>query len=320
LALVLLPLSAQAAEGEPAPAEKGEGKAEEEKEPDWEATADFVGGSTSTDVLNEGRPTRVELPPANVFDSTRITTFSFVFGLERHIGKKLTVGARMPIIDAELRSRSGAADPRSVFMAGNLELEGEYKIAHAKTWEVFGALGLAIPTGGGKEQPTADEVAADKEKRFDYRRYDRWAAGRAASFVRGAYDSALFEAGRFGIVPKVGAEWKAGKLSVEPTLKVENLIDVTGDAAESYIGELVGGVRASYLVVPHVEPLLHAWASAVFAGAGQEKDTTFIVVSPGVKFPFEHVVTPEVGAIVPLVGHLWDDKTWGVRVAVVGEF
>ena len=24
--------------------------------------------------------------------------------------------------------------------------------------------------------------------------------------------------------------------------------------------------------------------------------------------------------IVPLVGHLWDDKTWGVRVAVVGEF
>lgn len=318
--LISLPFAAYA-EGEPPPAgEHAEHAAEhEEKEPDWEASADFVAGNTSMDVLNAGRPTRLELPPANIFDSTRVTAYSFLFGLERHIGEKISVGVRLPIVDAELRSRTGSAEPRSVFIAGNLELEGAYKIAKGKSWDVYVGLGLALPTGGGKEQPTAEEVEKDKQNRFDYSRYDRWAAGRAASFVRGAYESALFEAGRFGIVPQVTANWRSGKLSVRPQLKVENLIDVTGDAKESYVGEIVGGVRVGYLVVPHVEPGLRAWANATFTST-EEKDTTFVVVEPGVKFPFEHVVTPEVGAIVPVVGHLWDDKTWGVRVAVVGEF
>ncbi len=338
LAAFLVPLAASAHDGdsghgaaasggasastEAAPgAEKAEQPEHEEKEPDWEAGIDFVGGSTTMDVLNAGRPTRIELPPANIQDSTRVTTFTFLPSLERHIGPKLSVGVRIPIIDGELRSRTGQADPRSVLMAGNLELEGSYKLAAGRTWDLFGVLELALPTGGGVEPPKADEVAADPTKRFQYQKIDRWATARGASFARGAFDSALFEPGRLGIIPKATGTVKAagGKLEVKPTLKVENLIDVTGDAAEKYVGEIVGGVRVGYLVVPHVQPALSGWVSATFTST-EEKDTTFVVVEPAVKFPFERVA-PEVGVIVPMpVGHLWDDKTWGLRLAVAGEF
>jgi hypothetical protein len=331
--LVLVPVAALAHEGdsghgraasttssEAAPgAEQGEHAAEgEEKEPDWEAGLDFVGGATSIDVLSEGRPTRVELPPANVPNSTRITSLSFIPGLERHIGPKLTLGARIPIIDGDLRSRDNSADPRSVFMAGNLELEGRYQVLARRTWQLFGTLGIALPTGGGGEPPTDAEVAADPTKRFDYRKIDRWAAARAASFARGGYESALFEPGRFGIIPKVSALVKAGNLSLAPMVKVENLIDVTGDAKDKYVGEIVGGVRAGYLVAAHVEPALNAWVAATFTST-DEKDTTFVVAEPGVRFPFERIA-PEAGVILPFVGHLWDDKTWGLRLAVTGEF
>jgi hypothetical protein len=101
-------------------------------------------------------------------------------------------------------------------------------------------------------------------------------------------------------------------------VKVENLIDVTGDAKDKYVGEIVGGVRAGYLVVPHVEPAVNAWVAATFTST-DEKDTTFVVAEPGVRFPFERIA-PEAGVILPFVGHLWDDKTWGLRLAVTGEF
>ncbi|HEY8073814.1 MAG TPA: hypothetical protein VIF62_06890 [Labilithrix sp.] len=338
LAAFLVPLSAFAHEGDsghgPAASGSGsvstegaagpehaEGAEPEEKEPDWEASLDFVGGLTTMDVLNEGRPTRIELPPQNIFDSTRVTTLSFVPALERHFGPKLTVGLRIPIIDGELRSRTGAADPRTVLMAGNLELEGSYKFLARKNLDVFGVLEIALPTAGGAEPPTPDQVAETPTKSFDYQKIDRWATARGASFARGAFDSALFEPGRIGIIPKVTATLKAvgGKLEVKPTVKVENLIDVTGDAAQGYLGEFVGGVRVGYLVVPHVQPALSGWVSATFTST-DEKDTTFVVVEPAVKFPFERVA-PEVGVIVPMpVGHLWDDKTWGLRLAIAGEF
>src|SRR3954466_5710148 len=54
-----------------------EGEKKEEEEPRWEIIGDVVGGATTPEVLNAGRPTRLESPPANVFDSTRVTAYSF---------------------------------------------------------------------------------------------------------------------------------------------------------------------------------------------------------------------------------------------------
>ncbi len=330
-ALLLCPRTA-AAHDEPvvrsdstaAPTAAGEAHAEEgakeEAEPPWEVIADVVGGATTTEVLTGGRPTRIESPPTNVFDSTRITAYSLLIGLERHLGERLTVGARIPFIQAELRSRTGAAENRSVFLAGNLELEGAFVIAHGKSWNLVGTLELALPTAGGKEPPTREEVLAEPEKRFDYKRYDTFAAAHAASAVRGAYESALFEPGNLGIVPKITANIHLAKLTITPTVKLENLFNVTSNAEEVYINELVAGVRASYRVFPAVEPGVHVWVTEAHEHTHHDDTySTLAVFEPFASFHFGGI-TPTVGAILPFTGDLADAKTFGIRVKVAAEF
>jgi len=288
---------------------------EEEKEPDWEVAGDFVAGATTTDILNEGRPTRIEQPPQNVVDSTRITTFTLVAGVERKFGERFKLGARIPVIDAELRSRTGASDPRSTTLFGNLELEGAYVLARGKSWDVTGVLELALPTAGGSEGPSAEQLEAAPTGRFDYRAIDRFAGAHAASATRGAYESALFAPGRVGVVPKITAHVRAGKLTIAPTVKVENLMDVTGDAENGYVAELVGGVRLSYLVTPYFEPAVHAWTTIAYT----ETDAfDALVVEPAVRFPLGRI-TPQLGVILPVAGNVADDKSWGLRLAVAGE-
>ena len=326
LALLLVPGVAYAHEpgevqhgGGPPGAEGAEaGEKKEEPEPPWELYGEVVGGATTSDVLSQGRFTRIEQPPANTFDSTRVTAYSFLFGVERHIGERLTLGVRMPFVEAQLSSRTGANEDRSVFVAGNVELEGAFVVAHGKTWNLVASLGVALPTSGGKEAPSMDEVAKDPEKKYEYKRYDNFAGVQAGSAVRGAYDSALFESGRLGIVPGVAANFHVQKLTVTPLVKVENLVDVTGDAKENYVGELVGGVRAAYRLFPVFEPGVHVWVNALYTHT-EEKNTTIAAVEPYLRFlPAPFKITT--GFILPFAGHLTDDKTFGVRVSVLGEF
>ena len=84
--------------------EGAEGAEKEEPEPPWEFSADIIGGATTTDAITAGRPARIELPPLNVFDSTRVSAYTFLFGIERHLGERFAVGARMPFIAADLSS------------------------------------------------------------------------------------------------------------------------------------------------------------------------------------------------------------------------
>jgi hypothetical protein len=177
---------------------------------------------------------------------------------------------------------------------------------------------VALPTGGGTEQPLATEVAADKEKHFAYRSIDRAALAKVAQWSRGSYDSALFEPGRLGFVPQVGARFTVGKATILPALKVENLIDVTGDASQRYVGELVAGVRGAYRVIDVVEPGLGLWTNITYTKT-EEHNVDVGVVSPFVRFPLGHV-TPEVGAIVPVFGQLADNKAFGIRAAINGTF
>src|SRR5262249_20313529 len=88
---------AEGAHAEGGHAEEGhEGEHEKEAEPDWEARVDFVVGAATVDVLTEGRATGAG-PAPNIFDSTRIMAYSFLVGLERRLGERVKVGARIPL-------------------------------------------------------------------------------------------------------------------------------------------------------------------------------------------------------------------------------
>jgi hypothetical protein len=295
-------------EGEGEKEKEGEG---EEKEPDWEVTGDFVVGATTLDVLSEGKAGE-----RSAFDSTRVTAYSLLVGVERRLGERWKVGARIPLIAAHISSRTGDSESRSVALVGNLELEGAYIFAKGEHWEIEGSVEVALPTAGGKEQPSAHELAEEPELEFKPRSVDRYAAVRAASFTRGLYSSSLFESGRLGLVPRISGVVRAGDLTVVTTVKVENLIDVTGDAEQSYIGEITGGVRGSYKVATHFEPGLHVFINARYTSPA-EFDA--LVLEPYVRFPVGPVI-PQVGVLVPVAGDLADDKTFGVRAAVTGEF
>ena len=300
--------------------EGAEGAEKEEPEPPWEFSADVVGGATTTDAITAGRPARIELPPLNVFDSTRVSAYTFLFGIERHLGERFAVGARMPFIAADLSSRTGVIEDRSVALAGNLELEGSFVIARGRNWNLVAALGVALPTGGGKEPPTAAEVAADPAKRFEYRRHDLFAAAHAASATLGSYDSALFEPGNLGIVPQISANFRFSELTITPTLKVENLIDVTGDANETYINEIVGGVRAGFRVTRAFEPGVHVWFRDLHEQTHSDSSSSAVgVVEPYLRFHLG-AFKPAVSVILPFAGDLADSKTFGVRAGFVAEF
>lgn len=293
---------------------------EKEEEPAWEASADVIGGATTTDVLTPGRPTRVELPPLNALDSTRVSAYTFLFGLERHLGDRLTVGVRAPIVAATLSSRTGVAEDRSVVLGGNVELEGAFVLTRGRNWDLVASLGIALPTAGGKEPPTAAEIAADPTKRFEYKRIDAFAAAHAASATLGSYDSALFEPGNLGIVPQISANIRVSELTITPTVKVENLIDVTGDSDETYINEIVAGVRAGFRVSPAFEPGVHVWVRDLHQQAHSENTSSAVgVVEPYMRFHLGGF-KPAVSAILPFAGDLTDAKTFGVRAGFVGEF
>ena len=304
------------AEGETAEEHKEGEKHEEEAE--WEVTGDLVVGAATTDIVTAGPPGRLEGKPENTLDSSRVTVVSFLIGLEHPLNDKFTVGARMPFMDGSISSRTGLLGSRNgIFVAGNFELGATYKLPlGGHNLEL--TLELALPTGAGVEQPSKEEIEADPNKTYQYNRIDKAAIMRATSWSRGQLDSGLYEPGRIGITPKIGYPIDMGKLSLRPMLKVENLIDVTGDAGQSYVGEIVFGARAGYRVHPMVEPGLAAWANILYTKAEIE-DPHVIVVSPYVRFHFPHV-KPYVGAILPVFGHLVDDKAFGINAGAVAEF
>ncbi|MDB4941290.1 MAG: hypothetical protein JWP97_824 [Labilithrix sp.] len=299
----------------------GEHEVAEKEEPPWEVILDLDIGATTSDVLTGGPSTRnPSAAPANVFDSTRITAGSLLAGVERHLGERFTVGVRVPLVYAELTSRTGRADDRSTSAIGNVEVEGAFVLARGEHWNLTATLELALPTAGGREAPTAAEVSAEPEKRYAYSHYDTFAAVHAAAATRGAYESALFEPDNLGIIPKLSARFDLGKVTLTPMVKLENLIDVSKEDDEVYINELVAGVRAGYRVARVFEPGVHVWVRELHEHSHSDDSfSTVGVLEPYARF---HLGTlqPSISAIVPFAGDLADDKTFGIRASIAGEF
>lgn len=300
---------------EEAPRPEGE---HEEEEPTWSTNIDVVIGAGTTDVLSGGPPGPRDVAPTNVYDSTRVRATSLMLGLDRHLGERFEVGARIPFVFGSLSSRTNYVTSRDELLLGNLELEGVFVAVEGRAFELDAGLEVALPTGGGTEQPPASEVASNKEKRFEYAAIDRAALAKVAEWSRGSYDSALFEPGRLGLVPHASAQLKLGRVTIRSAIKVANLVDVTGNAAESYIGELVAGVRVLVRVAEVVEPGVHVWTNITYT-KHEERDLDVGLVSPLVRFPLGNV-TPEVSVVLPFFGRLVDDKAFGVRAGLTAMF
>ena len=205
---------------------------------------------------------------------------------------------------------------RGTAALGNLELEGEYERHLNHRMKLILALGVALPTAQGDELPEA-EVAAKLGQGVGLNAYDRFAVNHAAAASRGYEENALFEPKRLGIIPKVAFNMKFRKLTVEPYVKLENLVSTVSVPEHSYIGELILGMWAGYLVHPVLEPGVRVWTNIPIAG---NDEGAVGVVEPQLRF---HVgsITPIVGGIIPFAGKaLTDPQFGGLRLAIAGKF
>jgi hypothetical protein len=247
-------------------------------------------------------------------DQTQSNVQSFIVGASAEVREHLGVGVRIPFTFAGFNPDGSAA--RSTTDFGNVELEGEYSAPIAHGLRLVGALGVALPTAQGDEIPaTLNQTPSNQ---VDASALDRWSLSRAAMYARGYEDNALFEPHRLGIVPKVSLLFRARGLSIEPWVKVENLVATSTALAQSYVGELVGGVRVGYWVQREFEVALKGWVNGGFAGGDEDKHTV-VSLEPQLVLRFGPV-RPYAGVILPLVGPPQDNSFLGVRVGIAGGF
>jgi hypothetical protein len=243
-------------------------------------------------------------------DSTESNVQSFLLGGSLEIAEHLGIGARMPFTFASF-SPDGSPS-RGTSAPGNLELEGEYSAPVAHGLRLIAALGVALPTATGTEIPPG--LTNQPAGATDVTAYDRWSLSKAAAYARGYEDNALFEPDRLGLVPKVGLSYRLRGLSIEPHVKVENLIGTTSSLDASYVGELVASLRVGYWVHRQFEVAVKGWVNAGFAGTSDDK-TTAASLEPALVLRFGPV-RPYAGVIIPLAGPPSDNHFVGLRVGV----
>jgi hypothetical protein len=297
--------------------EHAEGEEEEEEGHEkLELGLDLVLGWGKGPFAVQQLPTSFQPLPMYIRDEAPGASQSFILDAAYKITQALEVGLRLPFTFGRYAPHDGGSRGTTSF--GNVEVEAEYEKHLNKAAEVFGAIGLALPTATGNEIPTTEELQAIPFNSFDQNGYDRWSVNHAAAASRGYEDNALFEPKRFGIIPKIGLEYRMNKLVIDPYVKVENLIATTSSLESSYVGELVPAVRIAYSLNKHFEPGLRAWANIGFAGSDEDKKTN-LVIEPQVVGHFASF-KPYVGVIVPVAGPLTDAPWVGVRLGAGGAF
>ena len=124
--------------------------------------------------------------------------------------------------------------------------------------------------------------------------------------------------GRLGLSPAAGAIIRSGKITARPLAKVEGLVDVTGEAQDTVLVELVGGGGAGYRVHPMLEPELSAWAN-VAVTSQKTREANGVTLEPGARLQLGPV-TGLVSVLVPVVGQLSTAKTLAFHAGVQGSF
>jgi hypothetical protein len=221
---------------------------------------------------------------------------SFLLGASWEPREGLEFGARIPLSSGTFSPDGGPS--RSASAIGNVELEGEVASHLGESVELAAAVGVALPTGQGDEIP--DDLAGAPASSVNPDSYDRFSVARAAALARGYEDNALFEPQRLGIVPKIALAYRAGALSVEAYVKVENLVATSSALDAGYVGELVAGLKVAYHVTRPFEVALRGWVNEGFAGADQDK-TTSGALQPEVVFASGGVRT-YAGFMIPVAG------------------
>jgi hypothetical protein len=244
-------------------------------------------------------------------DDTPSHVQSFVLGLGWE-ASTLALAARLPFSFGTFSP--GGSDARSSTSFGNVEFEGEYPLRFGEHLVLASALGVALPTGQGQEIPAQVGPGA---KSAEVDEYDRFSLARAAAYARGYEDNALFEPKRLGFVPKVSLSYRANALTVEPYVKVENLVATSTALENKYVGELVPALRLGYRL-GRVELGLRGWANVGFAGGPEDKR------SSGAVEPDVALVAGRLRAygavIVPVAGPPADAGFVAVRLGVSAAF
>ena len=251
---------------------------------------------------------------------------SFVLGAKHRVEKGVFIGARLPITRGKFTSES---ETRGVTALGNLEIAPEIVLNAGHHMHVGLELGVALPTASG------DAESTDHDKRL----LGLMNAG--ASQARGFEDSALFAAGRAGLIPRVGLEYERGPWEFSAYTKFEFLTLMGGAAAyDPNAHPSAAGAEASEINKTAIESVsglsLHygfmhekvsvgarAWYAAVLKAekttAGQDEHPANFVVEPTVRGKLGHFL-PAVGYILPLSGELKDRGVGGLRVSLGAAF
>jgi hypothetical protein len=247
-------------------------------------------------------------------DQTQSNVQSLLLGGSVEVAKHVEVGLRVPITFAGFSPDGSSA--RSTTDVGNVELEGEYERPLGRGIIVTGALGVALPTAQGDAIPPDLNQATAQS--VNQSALDRWSLSRAAAFARGYEDNALFEPNRLGIIPKVGALYRFRGLSVEPYVKLENLVGTSKALDASYVGELVAALRVGYWIHKEFELAARGWVNVGYSGTNEDK-TTAVALEPELVLRFGPV-RPFAGVVLPVAGPPKDNSFVGVRVGMAGTF
>jgi hypothetical protein len=294
----------------PAPAEAPK------DEPKIQLGLDLVMGFGRTTFATQALPAFPSRDVTYYREDASSRALSFLASGSYGLSPNLRLGARIPFSFVNFEPASSRS--RAAFPFGNIELSLGYGKHDALGTGFIASLGLQLPTGQGDEIPSNDVLATQLD--VDQNALDRYSANRSASKSRGYEVDELYQPKRIGLTPRFVYRYVSGKLTVEPYLKVANLLGVV-TLEHAYLGMVIPGVRAGYRASEHVEVALRAWGNVAFAGSIDE-DKVSLSVEPQLVLHLgsevEHLerFRPTLGIIVPLVGPSADPRFIGVRLGL----
>lgn len=275
--------------------------------------ADFVLGFGQGPIARQNAPSSLSTLPTFRHGDSQVTSESVILGAAVKVFPHTALGVRLPLAFGVFHPHD--EESRGAAVLGNIEIEGEYERHLSHDLAFLAILGVSLPTAQGDAIP--DNLEQLSNLQVDKGSYDKGGINRAAAFSRGGEENALFEPKRLGINPKLGIVYRTGGLTIAPYVKMENLIGTTS-STNSYLGELVPGVRLSYRAGAVVEPALKVWANIAYAGSEEEKKVG-VALEPQIAAHLENVRWL-LGVIIPVAGPAADPQFVGVRLAIAAAF